>query len=336
MSKRVLVTGSAGFIGFHLAKQLLENGYEVIGIDNLNDYYDVQLKLDRLKELGVDLPNTATGQRVKSTSKNFQIWVDHLENDGLWEELANEGIDEIINLAAQAGVRYSLENPKSYVSANVVGFLNVLEFCRHQEIKHLLYASSSSVYGMESEQPFTETARCDKPVSLYAATKRANELMAHTYHHLYGINAMGLRFFTVYGPWGRPDMAPMLFAKAAFADKPIRVFNHGNQSRDFTYIDDIVNGIVELFEKRQETIVGADVCNIGNGSPVPLMEFIEAMEQATGKEIEKIMTDAQPGDVQVTFANTQKLTALTNYKAQTSIHEGVNQFMNWYKSYHAI
>ncbi|MGB0525344.1 MAG: NAD-dependent epimerase/dehydratase family protein [Flammeovirgaceae bacterium] len=336
MNNKILVTGAAGFIGFHLSKRLIEQGYHVIGLDNLNTYYDIQLKLDRLKNLGIQLEETTLGQHIQSTSCNFELLVNNLENDEVWNVPAMESVTEVINLAAQAGVRYSLENPKSYVSSNVNGFLNILEFCRTKSIKHLLYASSSSVYGMESTQPFSESERCDKPVSLYAATKRANELMAYTYNHLYNINVMGLRFFTVYGPWGRPDMAPMLFAKAAFANEPIKVFNHGNQSRDFTYIDDIINGIVELFENRQNLIKGAEVCNIGNGSPVPLMEFIGAMENATGKTIEKHMIDAQPGDVKVTFANTEKLKNLTGYQAQTAIHDGVDKFMTWYKSYHEI
>lgn len=336
MGNKILVTGAAGFIGFHLCKHLIHKGYQVVGLDNLNSYYDVQLKCDRLKELGINLVSTSIGQRLQSSSGQFEIFVNHLENESIWDELATTGVNQIIHLAAQAGVRYSLENPKSYISSNVSGFLNVLEFCRSQQIKHLLYASSSSVYGMESEQPFTETEACNKPISLYAATKRANELMAYTYHHLYGINAIGLRFFTVYGPWGRPDMAPMIFANAAYADKAIKVFNYGNQSRDFTYIDDIVNGVVELFENRNDLVKGAEVCNIGNGSPVPLMDFIDSMEKAIGKPIEKHLIEAQPGDVKVTFANTEKLRTLTGYQAKTSINDGVDRFMEWYKGYYAI
>ena len=334
MSK-ILVTGAAGFIGFHLSKALLAKGYQVIGLDNLNDYYDIQLKLDRLNELGAKLTSSNKGQQVQSQNGNFEIWVDDLENDDVWDKLAKEDLVGIIHLAAQAGVRYSLENPKSYIASNVSGFLNVLEFCRHQNIKHLIYASSSSVYGMDSSQPFSETERCDKPVSLYAATKRANELMAHTYHHLYGIQTMGLRFFTVYGPWGRPDMAPMLFAKAAFNNQPIRVFNHGNQSRDFTYIDDIVKGIVSIYEQKEQVVKGAEICNIGNGSPVALMDFISALESSTGYQIEKQMVDAQPGDVKVTFASTEKLKQLVGYQPKTSIQEGVSNFVSWYKQYTA-
>jgi UDP-glucuronate 4-epimerase len=233
-------------------------------------------------------------------------------------------------------VRYSLENPRIYVSSNINGFLNVLEFCREQKINHLIYASSSSVYGMNSKQPFSESERCDNPVSLYAATKRANEMMAFTYHHLFGINSMGLRFFTVYGPWGRPDMAPILFAKAAYEGKPIKVFNHGNQSRDFTYIDDIINGIIAVYEKKEDVVKGAQVCNIGNGSPVDLMEFIQAIEKETGFELKKEFMDAQPGDVSITFADTSKLSHEVDYIPKVDIVRGVNSFIYWYKKYNNL
>lgn len=333
---KVLVTGVAGFIGFHLANKLVNMGYKVVGLDNINSYYTQQLKYDRLKELGIDKIFDSKIQ-YHSNNKLFTFIKGDLEDLTIWDNYIKPlEITHIIHLAAQAGVRYSLENPRAYVSSNISGFLNVLEFCRNQKINHLIYASSSSVYGMNSQQPFSENERCDKPVSLYAATKRANEMMAYTYHHLYGINSMGLRFFTVYGPWGRPDMAPMLFARAAYEGKEIKVFNHGNQSRDFTYIDDIINGIVSIYEKKENVIKGATVCNIGNGSPVELMEFIKNIEKETGIELKKEFTDAQPGDVAITFANTSKLFNDVNYKPSIGISEGVKKFINWYKKYNKI
>ncbi len=333
---KILVTGAAGFIGFHLSDKLINKGYEVVGLDNINDYYIQQLKYDRLKELGIH--EIVEGKvQYQSDSKPFTFIKGDLEDVSLWENYIKPlGITHIIHLAAQAGVRYSLENPRAYISSNISGFLNVLEFCREQKINHLIYASSSSVYGMNSQQPFSESERCDQPVSLYAATKRANEMMAFTYHHLYGINSMGLRFFTVYGPWGRPDMAPILFTKAAYEGKAIKVFNHGNQSRDFTYIDDIVNGIISIYEKKEEVVKGAPVCNIGNGSPVDLMGFIRAIEKETGIELKKEYTDAQPGDVAITFADTSKLSKEVNYNPSVNISEGVKKFIDWYKTYNKI
>lgn len=331
----ILVTGAAGFIGFHLCRYLLEQGRQVVGLDNLNDYYDPQLKYDRLKELGIEVPvEEIKGAASTKYPGQFTFVKGNLEDDQVWEYLGSDfDIRDIIHLAAQAGVRYSLENPKAYISSNVNGFLQVLEFCRNRKITHLVYASSSSVYGMDSKQPFSEKERCDKPISLYAATKRTNEMMAYTYFNLYGIRSMGLRFFTVYGPWGRPDMAPMIFSEAAMEKQVIRVFNHGDQSRDFTYIDDIVRGIAQVFEKR-ELVQGADICNIGKGSPVRLMDFIAAIEEATGKEIKKEYLDAQPGDVQNTYADTSKLETLFGYRSETPIQEGVNKFMEWYKGYY--
>jgi UDP-glucuronate 4-epimerase len=333
---KILVTGAAGFIGYHLSKKLTLKGLDVVGFDNINDYYNVDLKLDRLKELGIY--NVSDNKiNYKSDSASFTFIKGDLENDLIWEEYIKPlGITHIVNLAAQAGVRYSLENPKAYISSNVNGFLSVLEFCREQKINHLIYASSSSVYGMNSKQPFSEEDLCDKPISLYAATKKSNEMMAYTYNHLFGINSIGLRFFTVYGPWGRPDMAPMLFTKAAFTNKPIKVFNHGNQSRDFTYIDDIINGIVSIFDKKEQVIVGAKVCNIGKGSPIKLMDFIKSIETETGITLEKEYVEAQLGDVSITYADTSKLINEINYNPSVNITEGVKQFINWYKKYNKI
>lgn len=333
---KILVTGSAGFIGFHLSNKLINLGYEVVGLDNINDYYTQQLKFDRLKQLGIQ-EIIEDKIEYQSNSNSFTFVKGDLEDLNIWQNIIKPlGITHIIHLAAQAGVRYSLENPRAYISSNINGFLNVLEFCREENIKHLIYASSSSVYGMNSKQPFSENERCDQPVSLYAATKRSNEMMAFTYHHLFGVNSIGLRFFTVYGPWGRPDMAPMLFAKAAYEGKKIKVFNHGVQSRDFTYIDDIVNGIISIYEKKEDVIKGAPVCNIGNGSPVDLMEFIRAIEKETGIDLEKDFVDAQPGDVAVTFSDTSKLVNEVDYSPSINISQGVKLFIGWYKKYNNI
>lgn len=328
---QILVTGAAGFIGFHLCKKFLDLGYEVIGVDNLNDYYDPNLKLARLKELGIDNVDLNSNSITKFKNKKLNFFKADIIYDNLWEKLSNEyKIESVIHLAAQAGVRYSLENPKSYIKSNVEGFINVLEFCRYQKIDHLIYASSSSVYGMDSKQPFSEDESCNKPVSLYAATKRSNELMAYTYHHLFGINSIGLRFFTVYGPWGRPDMAPFLFTKAAFEDTPIKVFNYGKQKRDFTYIDDIVNGIVQVFNQK-EKIEGAELCNIGQGKPIELDEFLREIESQTGKPLKKEMVEAQPGDVGVTFADTKELNEKFQYQPQIFLKEGIARLVEWYK-----
>lgn len=336
--KKVLVTGAAGFIGFHVCQYLAIQGVEVVGIDNINDYYDVNLKYSRLKELGVDSIQAEQFQKVAASIKysNFRFVRVNLEDrDYLPELFKQECFDAVINLAAQAGVRYSLENPMAYVDSNIVGFVNLLECCRHHKIGHLVYASSSSVYGENGKVPFSEEDRVDYPVSLYAATKKSNELMAHTYSHLYQIPTTGLRFFTVYGPWGRPDMAPILFASAISDGSPIKVFNNGEMSRDFTYIDDIVQGIARALGKP----AGADqphplyqVFNIGNGSPVSLMEFIETLEQNLGKVAEKIMLPMQPGDVPRTWADTKHLNAL-GYQSTTPISVGVKAFVKWYNHY---
>lgn len=336
--KKILVTGAAGFIGFHLSRVLLQRGVEVVGIDNINDYYDVNLKYERLHELGVKREKAEVwNQEADSTvSPSFKFIRMNLEDrDALPGLFEREKFDGVVNLAAQAGVRYSLENPMAYVDSNIVGFVNLLEACRHHPVSHLVYASSSSVYGENEKVPFSENDRVDYPVSLYAATKKANELMAHTYSHLYNIPTSGLRFFTVYGPWGRPDMAPILFASAITQGRPIKVFNNGEMSRDFTYIDDIVQGIIITLNN--PPAVDRDhpffqVFNIGNGSPVSLMEFIETLETNMGKVAEKIMFGMQPGDVPRTWADTTHLNDL-GYRSTTSIQEGVKKFVEWYRGY---
>lgn len=270
---QILVTGAAGFIGFHFCKKILELGHQVVGVDNLNDYYDPNLKLARLNELGISGVDVKSQEIKKFKSGTLTFLKADITDDHLWETLSKEfQITSVIHLAAQAGVRYSLENPKSYIKSNIEGFLNVLEFCRYQKIDHLIYASSSSVYGMNAQQPFSEDQPCNKPVSLYAATKRSNELMAFTYHHLFGINSIGLRFFTVYGPWGRPDMAPFLFTKASFEGTPIKVFNYGKQRRDFTYIDDIIEGIIQAFNQKEKSRVPRSVISVRE-SPSNWMNF---------------------------------------------------------------
>jgi len=334
---KVLVTGAAGFIGFHVARRLLERGDEVVGLDNINDYYDVNLKYTRLAETGIFRESVEHGKLVQSMRYPLYRFVklnleDRVELPGLFER---EKFDRVINLAAQAGVRYSIENPFAYVDSNLVGFVNILECCRHHGIQHLVYASSSSVYGANEKVPFSESDRVDDPVSLYAATKKANELMASCYSKLYGIPVTGLRFFTVYGPWGRPDMAPMLFAKAIVNGEPIKVFNHGNMMRDFTYIDDIVEGVVRVLDKVPE--VEKDrrhaVYNIGCSSPVRLMDFIESLERAIGKEAEKVYLPMQPGDVVQTYADIEKLEREVGYKPQVTLEEGGEVFVEWYEKY---
>ena len=334
---KILVTGAAGFIGFHVVKRLLERGDEVVGLDNINDYYDVNLKYARLAETGITREGIEPGKLARSGRYPLYRFVRmNLEDrERLPELFAREKFDRVINLAAQAGVRYSLENPFAYVDSNLVGFVNVLECCRHHGIQHLVYASSSSVYGSNDKVPFSEDDRVDDPVSLYAATKKANELMASCYSRLYGIPATGLRFFTVYGPWGRPDMAPMLFAKAIVNGEPIKVFNRGDLSRDFTYIDDIVEGVLQVLDK----VPGGDgdrrheVYNIGCSSPVRLMDFIECLENALGKRAEKIYLPMQPGDVYRTYADTSKLEREVGYKPSVTLEKGVGEFVGWWRNY---
>ena len=333
---KFLVTGAAGFIGFHIAQRLLNEGHDVVGIDNMNDYYDVSLKQARL-------------DRLSSPAFHFQQ-LDLADREGMATLFAAEQFDRVIHLAAQAGVRYSLENPYAYADANLMGYLNILEGCRHTKVKHLVYASSSSVYGLNRKMPFSTEDSVDHPASLYAATKKANELMAHTYSHLYGIPTTGLRFFTVYGPWGRPDMALFKFTKAMLEGKSIDVYNYGKMKRDFTYIDDIVEAVVRVqdvfpqanadwtVESGSPATSSAPyrVYNIGNSSPVELMDYITALEEALGMEAQKNMMPIQPGDVLDTSADTQPLYDLVGFKPQTSVKEGVKNFVEWYKDYYQI
>ncbi|MDO8446316.1 MAG: NAD-dependent epimerase [Deltaproteobacteria bacterium] len=335
MGEKVLVTGAAGFIGSHLSKRLLERGDEVVGIDNMNDYYDVSLKKARLAQL-----EGRQGFRFVKMSLE--------EREGLLKLFKVERFDKVVNLAAQAGVRYSLVNPYAYIDANIVGFINILEGCRHNGVKHLVFASSSSVYGANTKMPFSVHDNVDHPVSLYAATKKANELMAHTYSHLYKLPCTGLRFFTVYGPWGRPDMALFLFTKAILEDRPIDVFNHGKMRRDFTYIDDIVEGVIRTMDK----VAGPDPkwsgdapdpatsyapyknYNIGNNNPVELMRFIEVLEDALGKKAKKNLLPMQPGDVPATYADVDDLMRDVGFKPATSIEDGIKRFVDWYRGYY--
>ena len=329
---KILVTGTAGFIGYHLAKKLLERGEEVVGLDNINDYYDVNLKYARLEQLGIKHKTLHVNVLQKSTTyeKHSFVKMDLQDTNAINRLFETEKFDAVCNLAAQAGVRYSIENPHAYIQSNVVGFMNILEACRNFGVKNLSYASSSSVYGLNTEQPFKTTDKTDTPISLYAATKKSNELMAHTYSHLYGIQTTGLRFFTVYGPWGRPDMAPMLFADAIFNNRPIKVFNHGNMSRDFTYIDDIVDGIIKVIDNPSDF----KVYNIGNNSPVKLLDFIKTLENAIGKEATKNFMDMQDGDVVSTYADVSELINDFGYKPYTKLSDGISEFVKWYKEFY--
>jgi UDP-glucuronate 4-epimerase len=337
---KVLVTGAAGFIGFFTAKVLLEKGHKVVGLDNINDYYDVNLKYSRLNELGISRNDAEEFNKIsKSDNANFTFVRMNLEDrEALPELFKNENFDIVCNLAAQAGVRYSLENPETYIDSNLVGFLNILECCRHNDIKHLVYASSSSVYGLNEKIPFSTDDNVDHPISLYAATKKSNELMAHTYSHLFNIPTTGLRFFTVYGPWGRPDMAMFLFTDAIVNDRPIKVFNHGKMERDFTYVDDIVEGVVRIIEKptkeRTNNKELYKVYNIGNNNSVKLLDFIKEIEHNLDKTAEKNMLPIQPGDVERTWADVDELIKDFDYRPNTSIQVGVKSFVDWYKGYY--
>ncbi len=333
---KILVTGAAGFIGSTLSHALLARGDRVVGLDNINDYYDIRLKNDRLDRL--------------VNKKGFSFHKIDLEDESALNLLfENEKPDRVVNLAAQAGVRYAFENPHAYGQANLTGFLNILEACRHHDVEHLVYASSSSVYGANTNMPFSVNSNVDHPLSLYAATKKANELMAHSYAHIYGIPVTGLRFFTVYGPWGRPDMSLFMFTRKILEGQPIDVFNHGNHARDFTYIDDIVSGVVGCLDNVAEpnndwdgnnpdpatSLAPYRLYNIGNNNPVELMYFIECIENAVGKKAKKNMLPLQPGDVPKTYANIDALTNLTGFKPTVGIEEGIRRFVEWYKSYYS-
>ena len=323
---KVLVTGAAGFIGMTTALRLLARGDEVVGLDNLNDYYDVTLKEKRL-------------ERLRSHARFEFVRADVADRVAMPELFEQQRFDRVIHLAAQAGVRYSLQNPHAYIDANLLGFINILEGCRHNKVQHLVYASSSSVYGGNTKMPFAESDSVDHPVSLYAATKKANELMAHSYSHLYAMPTTGLRFFTVYGPWGRPDMALFLFTKAILESRPIDVFNHGRMRRDFTYVDDIVEGVVRVLDRVPQVADGTGtapyrVFNIGNNQPVQLLDFVACLEKALGRQAEKRMLPLQDGDVPETYADTDALAQWVGFVPETSIEQGIGQFVAWYRDYY--
>jgi UDP-glucuronate 4-epimerase len=350
--KKVLITGTAGFIGFHLARKLVSLGFHVTGLDIINDYYDVELKYDRLAQAGIPRDLISYNQLVKSKhSVDYQFVQLKLEDrEALFELFANRRFDVVVNLAAQAGVRYSLTHPQAYVDSNITGFLNILEACRHHPVENLIYASSSSVYGLNKNMPFSVSNNVDHPVSLYAASKKSNELMAHTYSHLFGVPTIGLRFFTVYGPWGRPDMALFIFTKAILADEPIQVFNHGNMERDFTYVDDIVGGIERMVsnghmkgegwsaESPDPSFSSAPyrLYNIGNSSPVKLTTFIEAIEKALGKKAQWKLMPIQAGDVESTWADVDSLKEDYAYNPGTPVETGIQRFIDWYKAYYGV
>lgn len=329
----VLVTGAAGFIGYHLCEKLLAEGKTLIGLDNLNAYYDPQLKRDRLAQLGITTaaPGEMCTSSIHGEACRF-VELDLCDKDALKVVFRDFAIDEVCNLAAQAGVRYSLEHPDAYVNSNLVGFVNLLECMRDAAIPRLVYASSSSVYGLNEKTPFSTADNVDQPVSLYAATKKSNELLAYTYAHLFGIKMVGLRFFTVYGPWGRPDMAMFLFTDAIAKNKPIKIFNRGRLSRDFTYIDDIVAGVYKIMQSPPDA--SYSLYNIGHGQPVPLMDFIRAIEAELGREAKKDMLPMQPGDVEQTWADTAPLQRDYNFTPTTDIQTGVGAFIRWYKNYY--
>jgi len=333
---KILVTGAAGFIGYHTCLKLVSQGHDVYGIDNINDYYDPKLKFDRLNELGFnEAASKLFKKEIKSSKFNSLRFsrIDLVDHESIDNVFKQEQFEVVCNLAAQAGVRYSIEYPKAYIDSNISGFLNILEACRNHKVKHLVYGSSSSVYGENKKVPFETTDNVDHPISLYAATKKSNELMAHTYGHLYGFKTTGLRFFTVYGPWGRPDMAYYLFAEAISKNKPIKVFNNGEMERDFTYIDDIVNGVTKIIEKNIDSREHYKIYNIGNNKTESLQNFIATIEKAMGKKAIKEMYPMQQGDVPRTFADIDKLIDDIGYKPSTSINNGLEKFINWYKKY---
>lgn len=349
---KILVTGSAGFIGYHLVKELLKQDHEVVGIDNINDYYDVNLKLGRLNDAGIDVSQIGEGAEITSRSHNSYkfIKLDLTDKQGLDNLFKKEEFDAVCNLAAQAGVRYSLTNPQAYIDSNIQGFLNILESCRHHKIKHLLYASSSSVYGLNKNMPFSTHNNADHPVSLYAASKKSNELMAHTYSHLFGVPTTGLRFFTVYGSWGRPDMAIYLFTKAIIEGKPIKVFNNGEMKRDFTHVSDIVDGIIRVLNNPsksnpqwngnqpdpESSSAPYRVFNIGRGKSVKLMDFITQIEKNVGKDAEKVLLPLQDGDVEETWADVSELSSNFGYDPKTEVEQGIPEFVSWYKQYYNV
>lgn len=335
MDKKILVTGASGFIGFHLCEKLMGMGFSVVGLDNNNAYYDVNLKYDRLKELGVQRSEAEVYNKKSQSERysNFSFVNLNLEDrENLPLLFEQEKFDLVCNLAAQAGVRYSLENPDAYIDSNLTGFANLLECCRHNGVQKLVFASSSSVYGQNKKVPFSTDDKVDFPISLYAATKKSNELMAYTYSHLYGMETVGLRFFTVYGPWGRPDMAMFLFTDAIEKGEPIKVFNHGDLERDFTYIDDIIEGITLIISSEKESKYS--LYNIGNSKPVRLLDFITEIENQLGKRAEKEMLPMQPGDVERTWADVTSLKNAYGYNPSTSVEEGVGKFVKWYKEYY--
>ncbi|WP_018479679.1 NAD-dependent epimerase [Pontibacter roseus] len=349
---KVLVTGSAGFIGFHLVNKLVEKGDEVVGLDNINDYYEVSLKYGRLADAGITKDEIQTSRFVQSKRfRSYRFVKEDLTNkEFLLELFKSEQFDAVVNLAAQAGVRYSLEKPDEYISSNVQGFLNILESCRHHPVKHLVYASSSSIYGTNTKIPFSTEDVVDHPISLYAASKKSNELMAHTYSHLFNIPTTGLRFFTVYGPWGRPDMALFLFTRKILNGNPIQVYNNGEMKRDFTYIDDIVEGIVKVLDK-PESVNNDSECdrlealktkapyklyNIGNSSPVLLTDFIDALEESIGQKAERQLMPLQPGDVLSTWADVTDLIKDINYQPKTELRVGISNFVKWYRDFYKV
>lgn len=347
---KILVTGAAGFIGFHVVRYLLERGDDVVGLDNINDYYDVNLKYARLAETGINKESIEYGKLVRG--KRYPLYrfikLNLEDREELPKLFERERFERVVNLAAQAGVRYSIENPWAYVDSNITGFVNILECCRYFGGHHLVYASSSSVYGLNANVPFKEDSGIAHPVSLYAATKKSNELMAHVYSHLYGLPTTGLRFFTVYGPWGRPDMSPHLFTRAVMEGQTMKVFNHGDMLRDFTYVDDIVEGVIRVMDRVAEpdedwnaevpnpatSSAAYRVYNIGNSTPVRLMNFIHALEEVCGKEAVKEYLPMQPGDVYQTNADTTRLYREMDYKPKTPLKEGVEKFVRWYKKYY--